>query len=350
MADEQKLLDFPSWLDEHMFIELLQHDFKDYKAINNFEVVPTSDEGENFTCLVVRVKIIVELNDESQTATSYIAKLLPTTSSIRDMIASWKIFNKEKLTYNSYIPDAELIILEDLGNRSFKNVNRQKGFDMAHTKAALDKLAQFFAASAVRFELKGAYLEMYDRNLCSEEDKFQEFRETQANSLIKALPLYNAAYMESEFQTYTSKAPDMFQAHAPKFEDEFRCLNHGDLHCNNIMFQYDEQGKITETYFIDLQMSRYCSPAQDLIYVLLSSVSFELKLSKFDYFVFYYHSKLVEYLKLLDYTQPMPTLTGLHIAILKHGDWVYPVISLLLPLLLIDPSEKTNMDTMRAIN
>ncbi|TDG46856.1 hypothetical protein AWZ03_006740 [Drosophila navojoa] len=288
------------------------------------------------------------------------------------MIASWKIFDKEKLTYSSYIPEfeqmfmkknkelsfgpryyqptnpasAELIILEDLGNRSFKNVNRQMGFDMAHTRAALDKLAQFHAASAVRFEVRGAYPEMYDRNLCSEEDKFKEFRETQANSLIKALPLYNAAYMESELQTYTSNAPDMFQARAPKFEDEFCCLNHGDLHCNNIMFQYDEHGEITETYFIDLQMSRYCSPAQDLIYVLLSSVSFELKLSKFDYFVFYYHSKLVEYLKLLDYTQPMPTLTALHIAILNHGDWVYPVISLLLPLLLIDPSEKANMDTM----
>lgn len=113
----------------------------------------------------------------------------------------------------------------------------------------------------------------------------------------------------------------MFQARAPKFEDEFRCLNHGDLHCNNIMFQYDEHGEITETYFIDLQMSRYCSPAQDLIYVLLSSVSFELKLTKFDYFVFYYHSKLDKYLKLLDYAQPMPTLRGLHIAILNHGDW-----------------------------
>lgn len=140
------------------------------------------------------------------------------------MIASWKIFDKEKLTYSSYIPEFEqmfmkkrkqlsfgpkyyqpknvpsdeLIILEDLGNRSFMNVNRQKGFDMAHTKAVLDKLAQFHAASAVRFEAKGAYPEMYDRNLCSEEDKFQEFRDTQANSLIKALPLYDAAYMESE--------------------------------------------------------------------------------------------------------------------------------------------------------
>lgn len=140
------------------------------------------------------------------------------------MIASWKIFDKEKLTYSSYVPEfeqmfrnnkkeitfgakyyaptnaasQELIILEDLGNRGFKNANRQEGLNMAHTKAVLDKLAQFHAASAVRYERKGAYPKLYDRNLCSEEDKFQEFRDTQAKSLIKALPLYEAAYMESE--------------------------------------------------------------------------------------------------------------------------------------------------------
>ncbi|EDW59448.1 uncharacterized protein [Drosophila virilis] len=367
-----ELPELPNWLDEHMFVEFLQRDFKEFKAIKNFKIEPTGGKGENFTTLVVRVKINVELNDGSEAATSYIVKLLPTTLSTRDMIASWKIFDKEKLTYSSYVPEfeqmfrnnkkeitfgakyyapttaasQELIILEDLGNRGFKNVNRQEGLNMAHTKAVLDKLAQFHAASAVRYEHKGAYPKLYDRNLCSEEDKFQEFRDTQAKSLIKALPLYEAAYMESELKSYTSIAPDMFQAHAPKFEGEFRCLNHGDFYCNNIMFQYDEQGEISETYFLDLQMSRYCSPAQDLIYILLSSVAFELKFSKFDYFVHYYHSRLVEYLSLLDYPQPLPTLRGLHVAILNHGDWVYPVISLLLPLVLIDPSEKTNMDTM----
>lgn len=63
-ADEQKLPDFPSWLDEQMLIEFLQRDFKDYKAIKGFQVVQTSGEGENFTCLVVRVKIIVGLNGQ----------------------------------------------------------------------------------------------------------------------------------------------------------------------------------------------------------------------------------------------------------------------------------------------
>jgi len=139
------------------------------------------------------------------------------------MISSWKVFDKEKLSYSSYVPDfeqmyekankkisfgpkyyelnssmsKELIVLEDLGNRGFKNANRQKGLDMDHTKQVLEKLAQFHAASAVRFELKGPYPDLYDRNLCSEEDKFQEFRDTQAKSLIKALPHYKAAHLES---------------------------------------------------------------------------------------------------------------------------------------------------------
>lgn len=141
------------------------------------------------------------------------------------MVSSWKVFDKEKLSYSCYIPEfeqmfrnvnkpikfgpnyyetssalaptTELIILEDLGNRGFKNANRQQGLDMKHTLAVLEKLAQFHAASAVRYELKGAYPNVYDRSLCSDEDKFQEFRDTQARSLIQALPLYDAAYLES---------------------------------------------------------------------------------------------------------------------------------------------------------
>lgn len=133
------------------------------------------------------------------------------------------------------------------------------------------------------------------------------------------------------------------------------------------MFQYDDEGEIKDTKFIDLQMSRYCSPAQDLIYILLSSVFIELKISKFDYFISFYHGKLIENLKLLQYPKTLPTLRSLHVAIINHIDWgnvlhynclckrfmliailllVYPVISLLLPLMLVDPNEKANMETM----
>lgn len=151
---------------------------------------------------------------------------------MRDMVSTWKVFDKEKLSCSCYIPEfeqmfrdvnkpikfganyyetsyplppsTELIILEDLGNRGFKNVNRQQSLDMKHTLAVLEKLSQFHAASAVRYELKGAYPNLYDRSLCSDEDKFQEFRDTQARSLIQALPLYNAAYLESALVKLTN--------------------------------------------------------------------------------------------------------------------------------------------------
>ncbi|XP_062123681.1 LOW QUALITY PROTEIN: uncharacterized protein LOC133837046 [Drosophila sulfurigaster albostrigata] len=372
MEHQRNIPESPEWLDQHLFVEFLKQDIPNFKSIDQFVIEETCAKGENFTTLVLRVKFVVNIEDDSQVSASYIVKLLPTTLSTRDMIASWKVFDKEKLLYSQYVPHfeemyakankkisfgakyyelhsqkaEELIVLEDLRNRGFKNTNRQIGLDLDHTQIVLEKLAQFHAASAVYYELKGPYPNLYDRNLCSEEDKFQEFRDTQANSLIAALPLFEAEHLTSALKSYTSRAPDMYQAFAAKFDNEFRCLNHGDFYCNNIMFQYDESGRISETYFIDLQMSRYCSPAQDLIYFILSSVSINLKLSKFDYLISFYHSKLVENLKLLQYSKKLPTLRDLHIAIFNHGDWAYPVISLLLPLVLIDPNEKSNMDTL----
>ncbi|KAH8307634.1 hypothetical protein KR044_006414 [Drosophila immigrans] len=372
MEHHQNKTEFPEWLDQNLFTEFLKQDFPNFKSLNQFDVEQTCGKGENFTTLVLRVNLGVNLADDSQVATSYIVKLLPTTLSTRDMISSWKVFEKEKLSYSQYVPDfehmyakankkirfgakyyemnglkgEEIIVLEDLRNQGFKNCNRQRGLDMDHTQSVLEKLAQFHAASAVHYELKGPYPDLYDRNLCSEEDKFEEFRATQAKSLIDALSHFGAEHLKSALKTYASRAPDMYQAIASKFDNEFRCVNHGDFYCNNIMFQYDENGKISETYFIDLQMSRYCSPAQDLIYFLLSSVSIDLKLSKFDYFISFYHSKLIENLKLLQYGKDLPKLRDLHVAIFNHGDWAYPVISLLLPLVLIDPNEKSNMDTL----
>jgi len=113
----------------------------------------------------------------------------------------------------------------------------------------------------------------------------------------------------------------MFQAYAPQIEGEFRVLNHGDAWCNNFMFQHDKTGKLLETYFVDLQMSRFSSPAQDLLYFILSSTQLDIKIAKFDYLIMYYHEKLTESLKLLKYSKPLPSLRSLHQSNFTHGDW-----------------------------
>ncbi|XP_001359684.3 uncharacterized protein [Drosophila pseudoobscura] len=369
---EQEQQQVPEWLDRELFVEFLERDFEDLKSIREFRVEPTGGKGENYTTLLLRANITLELNDGSLKSTSYMAKVLPNTASTRAFVATWKVFEKESNSYANYLPDFErmyreadkevtfgpryyqhskqldedLIVLEDLGQRGFRNVKRQDGFDMVHTKAALEKLAQFHAASAVRFELKGPYPEIYNRNLCGTEDNFKELREQQTKTLVESLPLFDATHLQKTIETYSRATEDMFQAYAPQIENEFRVLNHGDAWCNNFMFQYDDEGRLSETYFVDLQMSRYCSPAQDLLYMILSSVNGDLKIQKFDYFIHYYHERLTENLTLLKYPKSLPKLKSLHQSIFLYGDWIFPVVTLLLPIVLIDASEHANMDAL----
>ncbi|XP_016950795.1 uncharacterized protein LOC108025049 [Drosophila biarmipes] len=361
----------PAWLDQQKFEEFIERDFPDLKKINSYQLEPSAGKGENYTTQLLRANFELELKDGSQQSVSYMAKILPNTGN-RDSVASWKVFDKERQTYGQFIPEfeqmyreagkeitfgpryyeatsqpeEELIVLEDLGRRGFKNVDRQAGLDILHTEAILEKLAQFHAASAVRFELKGAYPADYDRNLCSQDDSFKDFRENQTKAFVEAFPLYDASHLAKAVETFGRQAEDMFQAYAPQIEGEFRVLNHGDAWCNNFMFQHDGRGQLLETYFVDLQMSRFSSPAQDLLYFILSSTQLDIKIAKFDYLIRYYHEKLSENLRLLKYPKPLPSLRSLHQSIFTHADWILPVISLLLPIVLVDSSDDANMDSL----
>lgn len=126
--------------------------------------------------------------------------------------------------------------------------------------------------------------------------------------------------------------------------NEFNVLNHGDCWSNNVMFQYDAFGKIKETYLIDYQLPKYGTPAQDLYYFLLSSTRYELKLSKFDYFIKYYHDHLCENLKLLNYPKKMPTLRDLHIMLYKYGIWGFSTAMGVMGVVLMDPTESANLE------
>lgn len=85
------------------------------------------------------------------------------------------------------------------------------------------------------------------------------------------------------------------------------------------MFQYDAFGKIKNTLFIDFQVGKYGSPANDLYYFILSSANKEIKLKEFDYLIRFYYDNLIENLKLLQYHRPLPKLKNLHIALMNNG-------------------------------
>lgn len=98
-------------------------------------------------------------------------------------INTLNLFPKERLMYEAILPQLEALyeengskvkfapkchwiedksgritlVLEDLLTKKFRNINRLKGFDMAHMKRVLEKLAEFHAASVMLKEKMGPY-------------------------------------------------------------------------------------------------------------------------------------------------------------------------------------------------
>ena len=264
----------------------------------------------------------------------------------REFMENHNVFDVEAKMYHIYVPEFEqlyldagldvkfaaksytlasdehYILLENLKERGFKNVNRLDGLDMEHTKSVLKKLAQFHAASAVRVTKKGLYPREISTSYFKREgyELFKNMFQNNSRILFESIKEYNNSelYYEKVVKIQNQLTDEIYKL-IDIDSNEFNVLNHGDCWSNNIMFNYDEQGNVAATYLIDYQMTRYTSPAADLLYFLLSSTQLDIKLSKFDYFIKYYHDHLVESLQLLKYSKPIPSLKELHIMLYKHG-------------------------------
>lgn len=111
----------------------------------------------------------------------------------------------------------------------------------------------------------------------------------------------------------------IFIATAEPMQNGFIVLNHGDNWVNNLMFKCDQSKQLSDVKFIDFQLSFWGSPANDLIYFLVSSVRDEIKIDNFDDLIQHYHEELICNLKRLSFCHPIPTLYELQMDILQKG-------------------------------
>lgn len=126
--------------------------------------------------------------------------------------------------------------------------------------------------------------------------------------------------------------------------NEFNVVNHGDSWVNNLLFKIAPNGDLTDMIYVDFQNPRYGHPFSDFLYFIMTSVHIDYKLNDFDFFIKYYHDQLIEHLKLLDYTERMPRLSELHIQLYKYGSWAVTGTFMVLPLVLLDPTESATFE------
>ncbi|KAF6215622.1 hypothetical protein GE061_010378 [Apolygus lucorum] len=67
--------------------------------------------------------------------------------------------------------------------------------------------------------------------------------------------------------------------------EPFAVIYHGECHKENILYHYNEKGNATDCVFIDFQMSLYCDPSIDIVYLLYLNATPEVRDKHWDEFL-----------------------------------------------------------------
>ncbi|XP_037951736.1 uncharacterized protein LOC119682377 [Teleopsis dalmanni] len=373
--DDAVVSTVPEWIKPELFVDLLKNTIPGYKDIGSFKVASAVPPGENYATIILRISIEVVLEDDKTVNKSFIMKTLRKSELIKQQVGNVEFFVESEM-YKNILPEFEKlyadiglqvkfgirayslpikidhVLLDDLCQQGFKNVNRLLGLDLAHTENVLKKLAQFHAASAVRVATKGMFPAPVMTGIFKSD--YREFIEQMTGGMCRSFLANIQCYDGHE--AFIKQVQDLQPSLVTKYfalanyvPEDFNVLNHGDSWANNIMFQHDEDGNINDTCFVDYQIPKYGTPAQDLLYFLMSSPNYDIKIRKFDYFIRYYHDHLSENLKLLNYSKKIPTLRELHIDIHKYGIWAFITSIGTLAACLFEPNKDANLENLMSI-
>ncbi|KAH8363283.1 hypothetical protein KR084_007764 [Drosophila pseudotakahashii] len=369
----------PKWLNESQFVELLAANEAKFSKIVDFRVKPAMAPGENYATLMLRITIDVELTDKSTKLVSFMMKVPHDTPQSNQIMAIANFFNSENLAYIDVLPKLEelykakgldinfaprafkldatkepklanTVLMTDLGQNGYKNLNRLECLNLEQAKFALTKLAQFHAAGAMMVQVNGPYPDVFVNGIMGDnKDAIKGFLEGMIGSFRTAFLANLNKFKNGE--AYREKLEKILTGLTTEFlkigiidPTEFNVLGHGDCWMNNLLFKVDDQGKLEDMVFVDFQNPKYGTNTMDLLYFIMTSVQIEYKLDYFDFLVRHYHEQLTKHLDILGFTGHQPSLREMHTKVIKYGGWVlFPVIAVL-PLVLLDPTESATFD------
>ncbi|KAJ8874418.1 hypothetical protein PR048_025267 [Dryococelus australis] len=197
------------------------------------------------------------------------------------------------------VDETSVILLENLKVQGFECGDRFIGLNLPHCELVVEKLARFHAtAVAMKIKKPEEFKEIVVRTsvIVAEEDSGPNFTKPLEN-----VPEYDA--MKERIYTALIKSKLHFTSLSPgPSREPFATLTHLDLWTNNIMFRYGSEPckeNPVSLKLIDFQMTRYDSPARDLLVFLYTSAHLEVLSQHYDRLVRFYYDNFVDCLRIL---------------------------------------------------
>uniref|UniRef100_A0A1A9WZ77 CHK domain-containing protein n=1 Tax=Glossina brevipalpis TaxID=37001 RepID=A0A1A9WZ77_9MUSC len=365
---DENVLQRPDYLSVDFFQEVTEYVLRSPSPdIKNIDITMASKTGDNYCSLIYRIKILYrdckDSKESEQLKTiSLIIKSMPISKPI-DFLLDMKVFLKEKIFYNLMLPLMEFLlddqrkfgarlyhcsknpintlVFEDLNTLGYRIASREDGFDETHAQLILKRLAEFHAISIIINKKDPMIMKSFNTGLLA-----KDALEREGNSFFKLIQFTFNALIEL---TKTIKGYEHITRKLEKYAinlrsriiecqmpqtDDYQVLNHGDMWVNNLMFNYNEQGKPNDMIFVDYQMSIWGSPGIDLNYFFYTSLPLEMLKSKLKDLSLIYHQNLVATLNRFNYNE-IPTYEQIQNEIHKRAAYgffanhtIYPLISM----------------------
>ncbi|XP_052902861.1 uncharacterized protein LOC128310296 [Anopheles moucheti] len=375
-----KPVTIPEWMTNDFFIDAVTKAFNVSNSeftVEQIDVRPATEAGDNFVSIMYRVKVTVLMGNTGadRRIVSLIVKALPRLGLSEEMISALNVFPKEMAVYTEILPAFEqlyreqgvqvtfgprclkhctdptdIIVMEDLKDRNFQMAVRQKGLDLEHCHTLLRRLAQFHAASAVYHERNGPYDAKFKEGMYSEKNRamFEQFQAQHDVFMYETMCTWpnNGKLYAELLKRWGMEMFDALLRITKPDPAKFNVLNHGDIWCNNMMFQYDDGEKIKEITLVDFQMCMWSSPVIDLHYFIFSSVRANLKLRQLDHLICYYFQHLTENLTLLQYAGVRPSLQDLHSDFIERQLYGLSTAFSVFPICVMEKTENASIDLM----
>ncbi|CAH0677863.1 unnamed protein product [Spodoptera exigua] len=169
----------------------------------------------------------------------------------------------------------EFIALQDMTVEGYRPYTHEMFLDLDHTLVSLKSLAKLHSLSFIlQHEKPQQYEDIMTICVPLTESTNSRYMDIVKDRLDKAMKKFPASNITPLLQKLRKNCAKYFKAAVYSVGNT--CICHGDVWKENIMYKY-EDNKPVSACLIDYQTTRKCSPAFDVMYLILSSTNSELR-------------------------------------------------------------------------